>query len=41
MIIRLIVLTLVLVSLAQIPGCHFYIDGAPRIIIASEPIHAD
>lgn len=37
-VIRLLVLTFVLVTLAQLPGCHFYIDGAPRIIIASEPI---
>jgi len=40
-IIRLAILAVLLVTLAQLPGCHYYIDGAPRIIIASEPIHAE
>lgn len=38
---RLIVLIFVLATLASIPGCHFFVDAAPRIIISSEPIHAD
>jgi len=39
-IIRLAILAVVLVTLAQLPGCRYYIDAAPRIIISSEPITA-
>ncbi|MBA7612649.1 hypothetical protein ES703_19885 [subsurface metagenome] len=39
-VIRLAVLIFVLATLAQVPGCHYFIDAAPRIIISSEPIHA-
>ena len=34
---RLLVLTSVVVMLAQIPSCHYYISAVPRIIISSEP----
>jgi len=39
--IRLAVLIFVLATLAQIPGCHYYIEGTPRFIVSSEPIHAN
>jgi len=38
--IRLAMLAVVLITLAQLPGCRYYIDAAPRIIISSEPITA-
>jgi len=41
LIIRIAFIAAVLVLLAQLPGCHYYIDGAPRIIVSSEPIHAE
>jgi len=41
LIIRLAFISVLLVTLAQLPGCHYYIDGAPRIIVSSEPIHAE
>ena len=37
-ILKLAVLAILLATLAQLPGCRFYIDAAPRIIISSEPI---
>ena len=40
-VIRLLILSVVLITLAQLPGCHYFIDAAPRIIISSEPIHAN
>lgn len=39
-VIRLLILSVVLITIAQLPGCNYYIDAAPRIIISSEPIHA-
>jgi len=39
--IRLAILAAVLVTLAQLPGCHYYIEGMPKIIVASEPIHVN
>lgn len=27
-----------MLTLAQIPSCHFYIDAVPHLIISSEPI---
>ena len=41
MILRLAFIAAVLVTLAQLPGCHFFIEGTPRIIISSEPIAAN
>jgi len=40
-IIRIAGLAVVLVTLAQLPGCHYYIEGMPKIIVASEPIHVN
>lgn len=40
MIVRLAILAAVMLTLAQMPGCNYFIDAAPRIIISSEPIHA-
>lgn len=37
-IIRLGILAVLLVTLAQLPGCHYYIEGTPRFIVSSEPI---
>lgn len=34
---RLLVITALLVMIAQIPSCHYYISAVPRIIISSEP----
>jgi hypothetical protein len=33
---RLILATFILAMLAQIPGCHYYVDAVPRLIISSE-----
>lgn len=38
MIVRLITLAVVLWTLAQLPGCHYYIEGMPRFIVSSEAI---
>jgi len=38
-IIRLAILAVLLITLAQLPGCHYYIEGTPRCIVSSEPIH--
>jgi len=40
-IIRIAFSAAVLVTLAQLPGCHYYIEGMPKIIVASEPIHVN
>jgi len=37
-IVRLALLAVLFLTLAQLPGCRYYIDAAPRIIISSEPI---
>jgi len=38
MLIRIAFMAAVLVTLAQLPGCHYYIEGTPRFIVSSEPI---
>lgn len=30
---------LVIFLLAQIPGCHYYIDATPHITLSSEPLN--
>lgn len=41
LIIRIAFIAAVMLLLAQLPGCNYFIDAAPRIIISSEPIHPD
>lgn len=38
MLIRIAFIAAVMLLLAQLPGCNYFIDAAPRIIISSEPI---
>ncbi len=33
-----LLLIAVLLTLASVPGCHYYIDATPHIILSSEPI---
>lgn len=37
LIIRLAFIAGVIVLLAQLPGCHYYVEGMPRFIVSSEP----
>jgi len=39
MLLRLAILAVLFLVLAQLPGCHYYIEGTPRFIVSSEPIH--
>jgi hypothetical protein len=34
----LVLLAILIVCLAQISGCHYYLNAVPRVIISSEPI---
>lgn len=37
MIARILLITLIAITLAQVPSCHYYIRAMPDFIISSEP----
>lgn len=41
MIFRLILITAILLAASTIPGCHYYINAMPHVVISSEPFVAE
>lgn len=41
MICRLLLLLALLAAVTTIPGCHYYINAMPHIVISSEPFTAN
>lgn len=38
---KIALIAAVLITLAQLPGCHYYVEGTPRFIVSSEPIYVN